>query len=199
MCTGVIAVCLAGFPILAVAQVQADEPIKTTFCELVKHPAQFGDKMVQVRATIVTGYEGIVIADDTCPGTIWLSVGEDRTSSAQEFAYIDHIMDIRNPDRLDWKPLPPLRTIILKRDREFRRLDKYFDKPRKYTVSAVCTGRFDHSDGKLIAIRAIGSRTVEAGPLRYGHMGDWDSQLVLQSVSNVIAKPIVRSEYKKTK
>lgn len=184
-------------PGIAVAQVQADEPIKTTLCELVKDPTPFNGKMVQLRATISVAYE--VIEDDNCSGSIWLSVGAERTSVAQEFAYIDHIMDIRNPDRLDWKPLPPLRTVILKRDREFRRLDKYLDKQRKYNVSATCTGRFDHSDGKLIAIRPTGSPTVALGPLRYGHMGNWDSQLVLQSVSDVVAKPVDRSVYEKNK
>jgi hypothetical protein len=187
--------CLVVSSGVAFAQVQADEPIQTTLCELMKAPPRFNGKMVQVRARIV----GDVIADDTCPGTIWLSVGDEGSSGAQEFAYIDHLMDIRTPERLDWRPLPPMPAVTLKNDRELRRLDKYRGNRRKYNVSATCTGRFEHGGGKLVAIRATGSRNVVLGPLRYGHMGAWDSQLVLQSVSNVAAKPIDRSIYEKNR
>jgi hypothetical protein len=105
-------------------------------------------------------------------------------------------MDIRTPDRIDWKPLPPLYPVTLKKDRAFRRFDKYRGLRFKasycpeFDVTATLTGRFDHSDEKLIALRAAGSGSVEVGPFRYGHMGAWNSQLVLQSVNNVVVKRI---------
>src|SRR5882724_3327831 len=118
-------------PGVGFGQAKADEPIKTALCELVKEPDRFNGKIVQVRAAIATGPESIVVADDACSGSIWLSVGEWPTTNAREFAYINSIMDIRTPDRLDWKPLPTLYPVILKKNRAFRRFEKYLGQQYK--------------------------------------------------------------------
>ena len=52
-----VAVCLAVVPGIAVAQVQADEPIKTTLCELVNTPERFDNKIVLLRTRIQPGVE----------------------------------------------------------------------------------------------------------------------------------------------
>ena len=46
----VVSITLAVLPGVGFAQVKADEPIKTTLCELVSEPERFNGKMVQVRA-----------------------------------------------------------------------------------------------------------------------------------------------------
>ncbi len=118
--------------------------------------------------------------------------------------------DFRTPEKLAWKPVPALQPIVLRRDKAYRRCWKLVDKQCKvrgskspchgYQVMATFTGRFDYSDGRLIVTRdAASRRIVGIGATRFGHLGGWNSQLVVQSVSDVVAETIERSEYKKDK
>jgi hypothetical protein len=49
----------------------ADAPIKTTLCDIVKDPERFNGKIVQIRATAMTGFEERLLIDDTCSARIW--------------------------------------------------------------------------------------------------------------------------------
>jgi hypothetical protein len=206
----VVAVTLAVLPGLGFAQVMADEPIKMTLCDLVKEPERFNGKMVQVRAAVFTGFEKSILGDQSCSADIWLSVGAEPALGKLEYAYIESIVDIRTPERLEWKPLLPLRSVVLKEDKAYRRLYRYLGKQFRpkdrhttcidcplYTVSATMIGRFDHSETKLIATRGYPEGKIGVGSVRFGHLGAWDSQLVLKSVSDVVAKPIDPSVYGK--
>jgi hypothetical protein len=57
-----------------------------------------------------------------------------------------------------------------------------------YSVTATMTGRFEHAS--LKAIRDTSNKIEIIEPVGFGHMTMWDSQLVLQSVSDVVAKPV---------
>ncbi len=187
------------------------KPVYSTLCEIMKEPQRFNGKMVRFRATVSTGPESIVLKDDGCSDSIWLSVGEKPASGKLEYAYISSIADIRAPERLDWKPLSLPHPVVLKQDKAYRRLDKYVGKQFKpkdrheicvhcplYVVTATVTGRFDHTDRKWRMVRGHDADRVPSS-MGFGHMNSWDSQLVLQSVSDVIAKPIDPSVYEKSK
>ncbi len=52
----------------ALEQSQEDAPLKTTACEIAKHPEAFDGKMVQVRAMVDSGVQDLPsgISDDSC-------------------------------------------------------------------------------------------------------------------------------------
>lgn len=208
MIASFIAVVLLGvLPGVVSAQAHADDPIQTTLCELVRSPERFDGKMVQFVATIGIGFEASLLVDDSCSARIWLSVGEPPAFGKLEYAEIHSIYDIKAPEGLDWKPLPLPRPVFLSRDRAYHHLQKYLGKEFKpkdrhercvscplYSVSASVVGRFDHTDRKLRMVRGKDADKVPSS-MGFGHLNSWDSQLVLQSVSDVVAKPIDRSVY----
>jgi hypothetical protein len=55
-------------PIFAFGQAKAGEPVKTTVCEIARHPETFDGKLVQVRATVESGVEDLPagVADESC-------------------------------------------------------------------------------------------------------------------------------------
>lgn len=192
-------------------QAQESRPISRTLCEVMKEPERFNGKMVRFRATVVSSLEVFVLKDDSCSDSIWLSIGEMPALGPLEYAYINSIADIRTPERLDWKPLQPPIPVVLREDRAYRRLVKDTLKQFKpkdrgehcvhcplYIVTATVTGRFDHTDRKWRMVRGHDTDRVPSS-LGFGHMNSWDSQLVLQSVSDVVAKSIDPSVYEKRK
>ncbi len=187
------------------AQPDQKEPIKTTLCQVVASPDSFNGKLVQFRAVVGKGPESSVLRDEGCFADVWLSMGDGWTPAAREFAYMVTFWDFRTPEKLAWKPVPPLRSVVLRRDRAYRRFWKLVDKqcmskaPKApcpaYQVTAIFTGRFDYSDGKLIVTRDVQSkRIVGIGATRFGHLGGWNSQLVVQSVSDALATPLEPAE-----
>jgi hypothetical protein len=64
---------VATLPGLMFGQTNSEEPIKTTLCDLVKAPKRFNGKMVQVRATVIAGFEASLLQDKNC--SIWFTAG----------------------------------------------------------------------------------------------------------------------------
>src|ERR1022692_5295409 len=60
--------CLSLPPIFAFGQAKAGDPVKTTVCEIARHPETFDGKQVQVRATVETGVEDLPAGgtDESC-------------------------------------------------------------------------------------------------------------------------------------
>ena len=203
----------AVIPGVASGQAGGTEPIQTTLCQVVASPEFFNGKVVQFRAAIATGPESSTLKDDHCFADVWFSAGDTSTApAAREFAYMHTFWDFRTPERLEWRPVPLLQPIVLSRNRAYRRYWKLIDKPCKskglrstspcpaYQVAGTFMGRFDYSDGRLIVTREVESkRIVGIGPVRFGHLGGWNSQFVLQSVSDVVATPTEPSVDEKAK
>jgi hypothetical protein len=63
-------------------------------------------------------------------------------------------------------------------------------------VVATITGRFDHSDTPLAAFRNEKTGSVKYHFAGFGHLNAALSQLVMQSVSEVVATPIDPATYK---
>jgi hypothetical protein len=169
----VSAVCLAVLSGVAAAQVNAAEPIKTTLCKVKTEPDRFNGRIIQVRARIETDFEYSNLFDKSCGMNTWLEwEGQMDTESgrrAQRFLG-----------------------------------EHYYPCPgfcRKYKVLATVIGRFETATkgAKATQDPATGIVTVPLPIARFGHMGGWSSQLVLQSISDVTAKPIKRSVYDRQK
>ena len=73
---------------------------------------------------VPTGPGSSVLDDEGCAADVWLSMTGDPNPPALEFSYMRELWDFRTPDKLEWKPMPPLPPIVLKKDRGYRRFWK---------------------------------------------------------------------------
>ena len=76
----VVLLCLGLPPVLAFGQAKAGEPVKTTVCEVARHPETFDGKLVQVRALVETGVQDLPagVADDRCGGELKFYTPDDQ-------------------------------------------------------------------------------------------------------------------------
>ena len=161
VCSGVVAVCLVVLPGFAVAQVNADEPIKTTLCEIVKEPEHFNFTMVQFRAKIHAGFETSWLSDGSC--SVYFTYGSDaftKGHEGQEYAFVPVVRDPQNPSRLvpdphleftfdplnplsprwtlHWKPVGTPPWVTLRRDAAFEKMEKYIGERVEYRNGKSC-------------------------------------------------------------
>jgi hypothetical protein len=75
----VLILCLALPPIFAFEQAKAGDPVKTTLCEIARHPEAFDEKLVQVRAIVETGVQDLPagVADESCGGELKFFTPDD--------------------------------------------------------------------------------------------------------------------------
>src|ERR1700744_6159588 len=59
------------------AHAQSDQPIKTSLCEIKKHPMDFNHKLVEIHAIASHGFEDSSLVDPACPGSpyFWFEYG----------------------------------------------------------------------------------------------------------------------------
>ena len=180
----------------ALGQVKSDQPIKTTLCELVKEPKHFDGKMVQIRAAILTGVD--LPNDDSRPVSELSLLSDNRCAERIWFARTD----IMNGQLTS----PTGSSIVVRQDDEYRKMNDFSSRsyvPKNgppvavfincplFLVISTVTGRFDYIK-KAVQEH---SRIVSG----FGTLNSYDSQLVLQSVSDVVAKPIDPSRYEERK
>jgi hypothetical protein len=68
-----------------------------------------------------------------------------------------------------------------------------------YEVTATMTGRIDHLETHMVAVRFRPGAAMRTYFVGFGHLNAALTRLALQSVSDVIAKPIDPSVYKKNR
>jgi len=181
----------------------ADDPIATSLCEILKNPEQFDGKIVRVRATVVLAFETSLLKDNGCGSnaSVWASWEDDPTSPTPdvEYAYLKSRADLQNPASLRWNPVESYPRIKLKADSEAKKCGTYANlrfRPRhgklcvdgcpSYSVTATFTGRLDFHD-RLKAYRYPNdNRKVWSKESGFGHLGAWDERLVVESVSEVV-------------
>jgi len=186
-CSAVITVCLVVLPGTAVAQIRADEPIKTTLCELVKDPARFAGQYVQVRATFVGNFEMSILVDDSCPRSnveIWYGRGLVTTDTS-EYAFVESFdAALKKPDDVRWLPSSP---VTFHATKDSARMYRYVRKQQTHfgyaKVNATFTGRFDYIS-KWLALKAPnGEVTIVSA---FGHQLCCSARLEPESVTEAV-------------
>lgn len=63
----------------ASAQTKTGAPVKTTLCEIAKHPEAFDGKLVQVRALVESGVQDLpaAVTDDSCAAELKFYMPDD--------------------------------------------------------------------------------------------------------------------------
>jgi hypothetical protein len=184
----VVAISLTVFPGLEFAQVKSDEPIKTTPCDLVKEPERFNGKVVRVNSRVSIAFEDFELSDSGCDGKkidgIWLEYGKGPK---------------RQPTTWCCGDMVPRDPLALVENNDFRTFHRYLTAHKTtngchegqcylYDVTATLTGRFDSVKTEPCA--DVKRECCKDG---FGHLGGFCGRIMIQSVSEVVAKPISSS------
>ena len=170
-------VCFVSAPLFAQ---QAEQPIKTTLCEIKKDPMAFNKKLVEVSGYGSHGFEDSMFEDPTCfwddgrPG-IWMEYGG---TAATDTMYCCGVTPSKEKKPLIVQGI----SVPLVRDGIFTHFDDLLhSEPRKeISIRATVRARI------FVATESINGRTLFAG---YGHMGCCMLLAVEQVVSVESKKP----------
>ena len=135
----VLPLCFGLTRILSFEQTKAGEAVKTTVCEIARHPETFDGKLVQVRALVETGVQDLPagVVDDSCGGELKFYTPDDQ-----------HL-------------------VLLGKSKGFQKLIK--DVKKNPVVEATVTGLFkrfgtgQHPDNRL-ALESVGEVVVIPQP-----------------------------------
>jgi hypothetical protein len=188
---------------IAFGQTNADDPIKTTLCKIVKAPEQFNGKMVQVRAEYVSKFQWTGLKDEGCSESIPLGTHhplDDLLPDEGEYAFATVADDNDHPERLHWKHIERLPVVDLKKDGDYRKLQRYAGSKFKWPDGGTCqdcplyrivltaVGRFDYFPTQTVSVRP--NPATKAFHYSGGEPNVPLLRLVLNSISNVATTPI---------
>ena len=116
-------------PGLAVEQAQADEPIKTTICGLVKSPEGYNHEIIAVRARINIAFENFTLSPSDCGDgkfdAVWLEYGKGPKSQPTIWCCGDMV---------------PRDSLVLVQNAEFHRFHQYLTAEKR--TKGVTTATF---------------------------------------------------------
>jgi hypothetical protein len=163
-------------------------PAARPVCELAKTPDTFNGRIVSVRGRILIGFEEFRFSAADCGARkvdeIWLEYGSGPK---------------RQPTTWCCGDMVPRDALALVEDQEFRGFHKVLTAQSRrkgchegechlYEVTATLTGRLDVAD---LEPGPNGTSVCRLGG--FGHFGVACARLVIQSVSDVVAKPSAQS------
>jgi Carboxypeptidase regulatory-like domain len=160
----------------------SNQPLKTTLCEVVTEPERFNGKMVSIRGRVLVfiGLEDSYLDTGQCAGNkfgdVWLEYGTGPKPQPTTSCCGDIV------------PRDPFRVVQNQDFREFdEHLTAHLGMRYLYEVTATLTGRFD-------AVETVTCPDGKHQCPKQNRFGDFgmSSRLVIELVSDVVAKPIDR-------
>ena len=172
------------------------KPRETTVCAILENPAAFNNKMVRVHGYASGNFEYSELGAEGCDGSIWFAYGNGEGPPG----LVMYVNGGAWPGAEDAEgrlilPIP----VILVKDSSFQRFQKLLkaraeadarsekEDPDNFTfhrVRATFTGRIDGVSDGIHAFHLKQKPTDLLDYLGFGAMGQFDAQLVLQSVAN---------------
>jgi hypothetical protein len=148
----------------------AQEPVGTTVCAIMRNPAAFAGRIVRVHATVSSGFESstIVDADDkSCRGPWFedaLRKGEQARDGYDAELQRQHPVFLKEDDNMK-RFNDALNAVVYPRERKVILIGG-----NRYNVTATMTGRLDDSG---------------ANRLGFGHMNAYRVRFLLSSVQQI--------------
>ena len=154
--------------------VDAKKPVRASVCGVLRHPERYDGRIVQIRGNVSMGFESFILtdyADPSCSGTIWLEYADEIGAAPNgraalkvlrnaELRHFEHVTGVEGS-----------RATSCSNGHESKGHD----------VVATLIGRVDHET------RQCGKSGGKRGSLcGYGHMGQWKTQLEIQSVFDIV-------------
>jgi len=175
-----LAICLIVFCQVLGGQTVATKPKPRPVCEIAELPDQFNSIIVSIRGIVLLAFEEFRFLAEECQGhkidDIWLEYGRGPKNQPTIWCCGD---------------LTPRDSLQLIQDKDFRAFhrkltaqsgrEKYL-----YDVTASVTGRFEVVPAEA---RAGDNNAQHCLGYGFGHFGLSCARLVIQSVSDVVAKP----------
>ncbi|MGO9240750.1 MAG: hypothetical protein ACLQBJ_08060 [Bryobacteraceae bacterium] len=183
-----VAITLAVAPGVTCGQTKGDEPIGTTPCEMVKTPERFNGKIISVRGRVLIAFEDFRLDTSHCDGSrvenVWLEYGRGPKHQPTTWCCGDMV------------PRDPLRVV---QNDDFKKFHRYLKAQSNakgchegecylYEVAATITGRLDTAPTGPCP-HGVHQCCPKGG---FGHFGMSCGRLVIQSVSDVVAKSTER-------
>ncbi len=181
----IIAFCAFCLPIHA-------QTVNTTVCEILKDPANFNGKTVQIKGLVTAGFDQFEITDKACGiqvNAIWLDYPEGTHGKAGPVALLQ-LQPARNFTGA--VQAPPQSPVKLDKNANFKTFDSLLSTVHKiagmclgcnrYAVTATLVGRLDGVAKAGLQRDKDGKITSIAG---FGNLNGYTARLVLTSVSDV--------------
>jgi hypothetical protein len=179
-CAAILALGLAVFQGIGLAQATPVKPQEVNVCDIVKEPERFNGKMIPVRGRISIAFEDFELSAAHCAqqgrGGIWLEYGRGPKSQPTTWCCGD---------------MTPRDKMALVQNQDFRSFHRFLAEQRRvkgcyegqcyvYDVTATITGRLD-------AVKSEVGRNGRGVCDGFGHFGVFCARLVIQKVSDVVA------------
>ena len=188
----VAAGCLAGLAAGAGASAGA-QVVDASVCDVVNHPMKFDGQTVRVKGVVQTDFDIFIMRGDTCSGSLWLSYPAGTKVKSGPAAVLS-LQLAANATGTPGKARP---AVTLTQNADFATFDNLLTQKVKTPgmclgcvkndVAATLVGRVDGTDNAGLTRDADGKITGLDG---FGNMNQYSTRLVIESVSDVTAKPI---------
>ncbi|MGC9224011.1 MAG: hypothetical protein ACP5E2_08795 [Terracidiphilus sp.] len=180
---------------------QAAAPVNVNVCDVVKNPAAFDGKIVQIKGTVIEAFDEFAIEDSTEPNcgfqenAIWLSYPQGTKAKSGPAA----LVTVQPAHNFAGSYKAPTRTpVTLQKDKTFKQFDSLLSQTHqkganmclgctRYEVTATFVGRLDGVSDATLKRDSSGKIVGFGG---FGNMNAYPARLVLQSVSDVTSKEI---------
>lgn len=186
----IIAFCATSFCLHA-------QVVNTTVCDVLKDPASFNGKMVQLKGLVTAGFDQFEITDKGCGvqvNAIWLDYPEGTHGKAGPVALLQ-LQPARN--FTGTVQPPPATPVKLDKDANFKNFDSLLSTVHKingmclgcnrYAVTATLVGRLDGVAKAGLQRDKAGKITSIAG---FGNLNGYPARLVLESVSDLTPQEV---------
>jgi hypothetical protein len=168
------------------------KPIDASVCALLENPAEFNNKLVRIRGHFSGNFEYSMLSADDCEGALWFSYGGGGGPPSLSM----HVSGGASPGSEDSQgrlilPIP----VKLVRDARLKRFEKQTEAMAKadadyerkhpgafvsHCVTATFIGRIDAVSQEIHEFRK--KQKSDSDFLGFGQMGEFEAQLVIQSV-----------------
>ncbi len=178
------------------------KPIETAVCQILESPSAYNNKLVRVRGSVWVNFEYATLSGEGCSDAIWFALADGSGPPG----LVAIVKGNGRPGGKNSKGAPiapaPVRLI---RDANFEKFEHYmnvkaegkpcFNDLTRPTppdcavdrVTATFTGRIDSVSKKVHQAHLRKLPNEKQDFSGFGQMGMFDTQLVVQSVENVLA------------
>jgi hypothetical protein len=172
-------------------KIAQQEPMDTTVCAIVEKPAAFDNTMVRIKGHVNNGMEYSLLYGDGCDDPIWFAYGPNAT--VPDMNYV--ILRVPGSRDAQGNKVPPI-PVKLVRDSNFDRFEALMNARSEKSegdwffsewVTGTFVGRVDAVSAETHASHENGKRITGADNAGFGHMGLFDAEFVMQSVTSAAA------------
>jgi len=141
-----------------------------TVCEVAKNPKKWDGRTVRIRGKVEMGFETLTLTDADCNAEIWLQLPPEASTSSRGALSMQQFKTAIGATA-DEDPLHPCNRMHC----------------MKYDVIASLVGTLRYRPTRCQPSEQNHNESSGCG---FGHLGQWSTQFVVKSVSDVSTTPV---------